>query len=120
MKYFLLIITVFILKTGSAQEVIKVNFQDSCIISSCTINKDEFISSIRRICPAGVDKVVSFLCGYKAGEDYKEYSVSGNWLSVAKFYPKMPSGTKIYCTEIKGAAADKGVIKVPDITITVK
>lgn len=118
MKFFYSIIIVFICIKGTGQEVIKINFKDSCIISTCTIKKDDF-RNIKWLCPEGVTKVISFVTTYKQGDNVVEYKVPGNWISALKNYDKMPVGTKIYCSQIIGATKEGTVVDIPDIIITV-
>ncbi|HWY12463.1 MAG TPA: hypothetical protein VN026_14115 [Bacteroidia bacterium] len=119
MRYFILFIAAFICKTNFSQEVIKINFSDSCIITSCDIKKDDF-RNIKWLCPAGVTKVISFVTTYKADDNVVEYTVPGNWIIALKNYDKMPIGTKIYCSQIKGNTKEGTIVNVPDIIITVK
>ena len=118
MKFFYCIIIVFICIQSYSQEVIKINYKDSCIVSSCSIKKDD-LRNIKWICPQGVTKVISFITTYKQGDNVVEYKVPGNWMSALKNYDKMPVGTKIYCSQIKGDTKDGTIVSVPDIIITV-
>jgi len=118
MKYLVLFVFLLFYKINFGQEVIRVNFSDSCIIRSGSLSTSDFRNMVK-LCPAETKEVTSFIVTVIINSESKDYAINGNrWNK--KIIKGITAGSKLHFLDIQGITAEGKKIKVPDITISIK
>lgn len=117
MKKWFLPALVWIYFPTFAQEVVRVNFNDSCIIQGGQISKKDFLKMLK-ICHPQLKEVKSFnIIVILSGEEKNLHYNGNRW--DPKLFKSIPAGTRIYFEEIKGLSPQGNFTKGSDIMITI-
>jgi hypothetical protein len=116
MKNYFLLVLVWIYLPTFSQEVLRVNFKDSCIIRSVKLSRKDFLA-MKRLCPPELSKVNSCIVSVTLGGQLKEFMLNEIW--DPKLFKNVAPGNKIYFTNIKGNDATGKDGKAADIVISI-
>jgi hypothetical protein len=117
MKKYFLLVALWISLPTFGQEVVRVNFNDSCVMRDGKISKTDFLKLVK-ICHPQLKEVKSFIMIVViSGQENSRYYSSNRW--DPKTFKTVPVGTKVYFENIKGIAPQGQFTKGSDIKITI-
>jgi hypothetical protein len=117
MKKWFLLILVWIYFPTFAQEVVNVNFKDSCIIRSTKLSRKDFLN-MKHLCPPELSKVSSCIISVTLKGESRDFNFNGGTWD-PKMFRSITAGDKIYFTNIKGDDPNGKNAKAADITISI-
>ncbi|MBP7808886.1 MAG: hypothetical protein KA163_06310 [Bacteroidia bacterium] len=118
MKKISLVIICFCFKISLAQNPVKLNLKDSCIMSGGVMLVADF-KKVCKVCPPGMKKVTSYSISYVENHLSVAFPLKNNrWNSSFLKNPKL--GTLLVIEDIIGIGVDGKPYTAPMITIGLK
>lgn len=118
MKKFGLILICFCFKISFAQNPVKLNLKDSCIISGGVLTVADF-KKVCKVCPEGIKKVTNYTISHTVNHMAVDFPLkNGRWNS--SFIKNPGMGTILVIENIKGLDAKGKTVTVPTMVIGLK